>query len=46
VTAEVLEQLDLSQCALGQNLLAEDVGNLLDSDTFACLDVGGGTGGR
>jgi len=39
----VLEQLDLSQCALGQDLLAEDVGDLLNSDALASLDVGGGT---
>lgn len=45
MATEVLEQLDLSQSALGQNLLAEDVGNLLHRDTLASLDVGGSTGG-
>jgi hypothetical protein len=30
LTSEVLEQLDLSQGSLGQNLLAEDIGDLLD----------------
>lgn len=39
---EMLEQLDLSQGALGEDLLAEDVGDLLDGDTFASLGVGRG----
>lgn len=42
----MLQQLDLSQSALGQNLLAEDVGDLFDSDAFAGLVVGGRTGGE
>lgn len=34
VAAEVLQQLDFSQGALGQDLLAEHVGNLLDGDAI------------
>ena len=37
----MLEQLDLTQGALGQDLLAEDIGDLLDGDAFARLVVGG-----
>ena len=40
MTAEVLEQLDLTESALGEDLLAEDIGHLLDGDTLAGLDVG------
>ena len=43
MASEVLKQLDLSQSALGQNLLAEDVGDLLDGDTLAGLGILGGT---
>lgn len=43
VAAEVLEQLDLAEGALSQDLLAEDIGHLLDGDTLAGLDVGGRT---
>jgi hypothetical protein len=39
VAPEVLEQLDLAQGALGQNLLAEDIGDLLDGDTLVGLVV-------
>ena len=35
------EEFDLSQSSLGKNLLAEDVGHLLDSNTFSILAVGG-----
>lgn len=38
---EVLKQLDLSQGALCENLLAEHIGHLLDGDTFSVLGVGG-----
>jgi len=31
----MLQQLNLSQRALGQDLFAEDVGDLLDGDAFA-----------
>lgn len=43
MTAEVLQELDLPQSALGQNLLAEDIGDLLDSDSLSSLIVRGGT---
>lgn len=33
MSPEMLQQLDLAQSALGQNLFAKDVGDLLDSDT-------------
>jgi hypothetical protein len=36
----VLQQLDLAQRALGQDLLAEDIGDLLDGHAFARLVVG------
>ena len=35
----MLEQLDLSQSALGQNLLGEDICNLLNRNTFLGLSV-------
>ena len=38
----MLEKLDLAQGALGQDLLAEDIGNLLDGDTLLGLVVDGG----
>jgi len=40
VSSEVLQQLDLSQRPLSQDLLAEDICDLLDSNTLACLVVG------
>ncbi len=46
VASEVLEELDLAQGALGQDLLAEDIGDLLDGDAFAGLVIHGGTGAR
>lgn len=39
--SEVLEELDLSQGPLGQDLLAEDIGDLLDSNTLLGLVVDG-----
>lgn len=39
MASEVLQQLDLAQGALGQDLLAEDIGDLLDSDALAALVV-------
>jgi hypothetical protein len=42
VAAEVLEQLDLAESSLGENLLAEDIGDLLDGDTLVGLVVHGG----
>jgi hypothetical protein len=41
VAPEVLEQLDLAQGALGQDLLAEDIGDLLDGDALVGLVVDG-----
>jgi hypothetical protein len=41
--SKVLQQFDLAECALGQDLLAEDVGNLFDGDTLARLVIRGGT---
>ena len=38
----MLEQLDLSQGTLGQDLLAEDIGDLLDGDALSCRVVGRG----
>lgn len=43
VSPEVLKELDLAQGALGQDLLAEDIGDLLDSDTLVGLVVHRGT---
>lgn len=43
VTSEMLQQLDLSQGPLGQDLLAEDIGDFLDGDTITGLGVGRGT---
>jgi hypothetical protein len=40
MATEMLQQLDLSQSPLSQDLLAEDIGDLLDSDTLAGLNVG------
>lgn len=41
VPTEVPKQLDLAQSTLGQDLLAENIGDLLDSHTLVCLVVGG-----
>jgi hypothetical protein len=43
MASEVLEQLDLAQGALGQDLLAEDIGDLLDGDTLVGLVIDSGT---
>jgi hypothetical protein len=42
MAAEMLEELDLAQSALGQNLFAENIGDLLDGDTLVCCIVNGG----
>ena len=42
MAAEVLEQLDFSQSPLREDLLAENIGDFLDGDAFACLSVGRG----
>lgn len=39
MATKVLQQLDLSQRSLGENLLAEDIGDLLDCYAFAGLIV-------
>lgn len=39
VASKVLQQLDFAQSALGEDLLAEDIGNLLDGDTLVRLVV-------
>jgi hypothetical protein len=41
VSPEVLEKLDLAQGALGQDLLAEHIGDLLDGDALVRLVVHG-----
>ena len=33
-TSKVLQQLDLAQRTLGENLLAEDIGDLFDGDAL------------
>lgn len=43
MATEVLEQLDLAQGALGQNLLAKNICDLLDGDALVGLVVDGGT---
>lgn len=39
VAPEMLQELDLAQSALGQNLLAEDIGDFLDGNTLVGLVV-------
>lgn len=39
MAAEVLQQLDLAQGALGENLLAKDIGDLFDGDALVRLPV-------
>lgn len=39
MSSEVLQELYLTQGALGQDLLAKDIGNLLDCDALVCLVV-------
>jgi hypothetical protein len=41
VAPEVLQELDLAQGALGQDLLAEDIGDLLDGNTLVGLVIHG-----
>jgi len=41
VPAKVLQELDLAQRALGQDLLAENIGDFLDRDAFVRLVVDG-----
>jgi hypothetical protein len=43
VSPEVLQQLDLAQGTLGQDLLAKDIGDLLDGDTLVGMVIDGGT---
>ena len=42
MASEVLEELDLTQSALGQDLLAEYIGHLLDRDALVALVVDSG----
>lgn len=39
VASKMLQELDLSQGPLGQDLLAKDIGDLLDGYPLACLIV-------
>lgn len=41
MASEMLKKLDFSQGALGQDLLTEDIGNLLDGNTLTSLDIRG-----
>lgn len=43
VSSEVLQELYLAQSPLGQDLLAENIGDLLDGDALVGLVVDGGT---
>ena len=43
MASEVLKQLYLAQSALGEDLLTEDIGDLLDGDALVGLVVNGGT---
>lgn len=43
MASEVLQQLDFSQGALGQDLLAENIGDLFDGDTITSYTVLCGT---
>lgn len=42
MATEVLKKLDLAQGALGEDLLTEDIGDLLDGNALAGLVVDGG----
>lgn len=42
MSPEMLQQLHFSQGTLGQDLLAEHIGDLLDSNALAGLAIGGG----
>lgn len=43
VTPEMLQQLDFAQGALGQNLLAKDIGDFLDGNSLVGLVIDGST---
>nr|POE54347.1 hypothetical protein CFP56_41286 [Quercus suber] len=43
MATEMLQQLDLAQSALRQNLLAKNIGDLLDRDALSAVCVGRGT---
>ena len=43
MSPEVLEKLDFAQGALGENLLAKDIGNLLNGDALVRLVIHSGT---
>lgn len=43
MAAEMLEQFDLAQSPLGEDLLAEHIGDLFNGHALASLDVGRGT---
>jgi hypothetical protein len=43
MATEMLKQLDLSQGALCEDLLAENIGDLLDRNAFSGLAIGGST---
>ena len=43
VPSEVLQKLDLAKGALREDLLAKNIGDLLDGDTLVALVVHGGT---
>lgn len=45
MSSEMLQELDFSEGALRKDLLAEDIGDLLDCDAFLGLPVGGSTVG-
>jgi hypothetical protein len=43
MSCKVARELDLTQSTLGKNGLLKDLGDLFDSDIFACLRVFGST---
>jgi hypothetical protein len=43
MSSEMLQKFDLSQRTLSQNLLAENIGDLLDRNSFIGLGIGRGT---
>ena len=45
MASKVLEELNLAQGALRQDLLAEDIGDLFDSNSLVGLTVNGGADG-
>lgn len=40
MTSKVLQELDLSQRPFGEDFLAEDIGDFLDSNSLSCLGIG------